>query len=112
MMQRRKALAVLGGTAGAWLLPAFAAPREQVRRIARRVTRVAVVPDAMFPSGIGQFGAIQATASSFGVELTPVGVRDAAEIEQGVRAFVRGPNDAMIVTASPLSAVHREVITA
>jgi putative ABC transport system substrate-binding protein len=85
---------------------------ELLKQIAPRVTRVAVLRDAMFPSGIGQFGAIQATASSFGVELSPVGVRDAAEIEQGIRAFTRGPNDAMIVTASPLSAVHREVITA
>jgi putative tryptophan/tyrosine transport system substrate-binding protein len=85
---------------------------ELLKQIAPRVTRVAVLRDAMFPSGVAQFAAVQTAATSLGVELTAVGVRDANEIEQDIRAFARGPNDAMIVTASALSAVHREVIIA
>ena len=52
------------------------------------------------PSGIGQFGAIQAVAPSLGVEVSPVNVRDAGEIERAVAAFARSPNGGLIVTAS------------
>jgi hypothetical protein len=65
--------------------------------------RVAVIRDPAIAAGIGQFGAIQAVASSFGVELTPVNVHDAVEIERGIGAFARGANDGLIVTASPLA---------
>ena len=56
------------------------------------------------PAGIGQFGAIQAVAPSFGVELSPVDVRDADEIERGVTAFARSANGGLIVTSSSLGA--------
>ena len=48
---------------------------------------------------IGQFGAIQTVAQSLGVDLTPVGVRDADEIEHGITAFARSPDVGLIVTA-------------
>ena len=64
------------------------------------------------PAGIGQFGAIQAVAPSFGVELSPVDVRDAGEIERAIAAFARAPNGGLIVTASALAMVHRELIIA
>ena len=63
-------------------------------------------------AGIGQFAAIQAVAPSFGVELSPIDVRDAGEIERAVTAFARGSNGGLIVTASALAAVHRELIIA
>ena len=47
---------------------------------------------------------------SFGVEANPIDVRDASEIERAVRAFARSPNGCLIVTASPLAVVHRELI--
>ena len=82
------------GLAGKWL--------ELLKEIAPRVTRAAVLRDAAVASGIGQFGAIQSVAPSFGVELSPVNVRDAAEIERAVTAFARSPNGGLIVTAEPV----------
>ena len=58
----------------------------------------------------GQLGAIQVAASSFGVELRTVGVRDASEIERAVTAFARASNGGLVVTASVLAAVHRDLI--
>ena len=70
------------GISGKWL--------ELLKEIAPRVTRVAVLRDPAVAAGIGQFGAIQAVAPSFGVEVSPVDVRDAGEIERAVAAFARG----------------------
>ena len=61
-------------------------------------------------AGIGQFAAIQAVAPSFGVELSPINVRDAGEIERAVAAFARSANGGLIVTASALATLHRELI--
>jgi putative ABC transport system substrate-binding protein len=88
--------------AGKWL--------ELLKEIAPRVTRAAVLRDAAVASGIGQFGAIQSVAPSFGVELSPVNVRDAAEIERAVAAFARSPNGCLIVTAGPSAQRHRDLI--
>ena len=63
-------------------------------------------------SGIGQFAVIQSVAPSVGVEVRPVGVRDAGEIERAVAAFARSPNSGLIVTSSALTARHRELIIA
>ena len=76
---------------------AGAAEGDRAARDARgRASRSAV-------SGIGQLGAIQAVAPSFGMEVRPVGVRDAPEIERAVHAFARGPNDGLIVLGGPLA---------
>jgi putative ABC transport system substrate-binding protein len=84
---------------------------ELLKQIVPPVTRVGVLRDVVNAAqGIPQFAAIQAVAPSFGVELTAIGVGDATEIEQGINEFVRGPNDGLIVTASPLTAVHRDLI--
>jgi putative tryptophan/tyrosine transport system substrate-binding protein len=83
---------------------------ELLKEIAPRTRRVAVLRDAGVAAGAGQFGAIQAAAASFAVELRPLGVSDAGEIERAMAAFGPGPDDGMIVTASPLAAVHREQI--
>ena len=85
---------------------------ELLKEIAPGVTRVAVIRDPGNASGIGQFGAIQAVAPSFGVELHPVDVHDAGEIERAVAAFAHGSNDGLIVTSSTLAVVHRELIIA
>jgi putative tryptophan/tyrosine transport system substrate-binding protein len=83
---------------------------ERLKEIAPRVTRAAVLRDAALAVGTGQFGAIQSVAPSFGVELTPVGVRDAEEIERGITAFAQGANGGLIVTGSPAAMVLRELI--
>jgi putative ABC transport system substrate-binding protein len=90
------------GTSGKWL--------ELLKEIAPRVTRVAVLRDSALAAGTGQLGAIQAVAPSFGVELRPVDVRDAPEIERGVAAFARASDGGLIVTGSTLALVHRDLI--
>jgi len=82
---------------------------EVLKQIAPRVTRVAVLRDAANPAGIAQFGAIQATAQSYGVEVSAVSVRDAAEIEHAVAAFAHSANGGLIVTGSG-SQVHHDLI--
>jgi putative ABC transport system substrate-binding protein len=83
---------------------------ELLKEIAPAVTRVGVIRDASNASGIGQFGAVQAVAPSFGVELYPIDVQDAGEIERAVADFAHGPNSELIVTSSTLALVHRELI--
>ena len=83
---------------------------ELLKEIAPRVTRAAVLRDASDPAGIGQWGAIQTAAPSFGVELRVVDVRDVGEIERGLTTFARGSNGGLIVTGSAPAMVHRELI--
>ena len=90
------------GISGKWL--------ELLKQIAPGVTRVAVLRDPAIAAGAGQLGAIQGAAPSFGVEVSPVGVRDAGEIERAVAAFARGSNGGLIVLTSALTLVHRELI--
>jgi putative ABC transport system substrate-binding protein len=88
--------------AGKWL--------ELLKEIAPYTTRVAVLRDVGLAAGVGQFGAIQVVAPSLGVELRPLDIADAAEIDRGLSAFAPQPNDGMIVTGMPLAAVHRDQI--
>jgi putative ABC transport system substrate-binding protein len=90
------------GLASKWL--------ELLKQVAPGVTRVAVMRDPGISAGTGQFGAIQSAAPSFGVELTPVNVRDAGEIERAVAAFARSSNGGLIVTGSALTTFHRDLI--
>ena len=83
---------------------------ELLKEIAPRITRAAVLRDPTIPQGIGQFGAIQAVAPSLGVELRPIDVHDASEIERAVTAFARSANGGLIVTGSSLTALHRDLI--
>jgi putative tryptophan/tyrosine transport system substrate-binding protein len=85
---------------------------ELLKQIAPSVTRAAVLRDPALTSGIGQFAVIQSVAPTVGVDVIPVSVRDAAEIERAVAAFARASNGGLIVTASPLAAVHRDLIIA
>jgi putative tryptophan/tyrosine transport system substrate-binding protein len=83
---------------------------ELLKEIAPHVTRAAVIRDAAIASGTGQWGALQSVAPSFGVELSPVNLLDAGEIERAIAAFARSPNSGAIVTASTLAVIHRELI--
>jgi len=85
--------------AGKWL--------ELLKEIAPGLTRAAVIRDGALTSGTGQFAAIQALAPSLKVEVSPVNVRDAGEIERAVAAFARSANGGLIVTGSALAQVHR-----
>jgi putative tryptophan/tyrosine transport system substrate-binding protein len=92
------------GISGKWL--------ELLKEITPDVRRVAVIRDPTQTSGIGQFAGIQAMAPSFRVELTPVNVRDAGEIEREITTFARGSNGALIVTGNVGALVHRDAIIA
>ena len=83
---------------------------ELLREVAPGVTRAAVLWDPAIPAGIGQFAIIQSVAPSVGLELTPVNVRDAIEIERGIAAFARVSNGGLIVTANALTVFHRNLI--
>jgi putative ABC transport system substrate-binding protein len=85
---------------------------ELLKEIAPSVTRVAVLRDPAIPSGIGQFGVIQAAATSLGVESIAISVHDAAGIEHAVAAFARVPNSGLILTVSGLAYAHRDLIIA
>jgi putative tryptophan/tyrosine transport system substrate-binding protein len=86
------------GISGKWL--------ELLKEIAPRVTQAAVLRDAATSSGPAQFAAIQAVAPSLGVEVSPIGVREAGEIERSISAFARSPMRGLIVTGSALTAVQ------
>jgi len=90
------------GISGKWV--------ELLKEMAPRVTRVAVFRDASTALGIGQLGAIQSAAPAFGMELSPIDVRDAGEIERAVATFARGSNNGLVVAAGPLASLHRELI--
>jgi len=83
-----------------------------LKEIAPGMTRAAVIRDPALTAGGGQLGVIQAVAPSVGAEVTPVNVRDAGEIERAITAFARSPNGGLIVTASTLAGVHRDLIIA
>jgi putative tryptophan/tyrosine transport system substrate-binding protein len=85
---------------------------ELLKEIAPGVTRAAVLRDPSITSGVGQFAVIQSVASSIGLDVRPVNLRDAGEIERAVTAFARSANGGLVVTASALSLVHSELILA
>jgi putative ABC transport system substrate-binding protein len=85
---------------------------ELLKEIAPGVKRAAVLRDAAITSGIGQFAVLQYVAPSVGVEVTPVDVRDAHEMERALAAFARFANGGLVVSGSVLSLVHRELIIA
>jgi putative ABC transport system substrate-binding protein len=90
------------GIGGKWV--------ELIKEVAPSVTRVGMLRDLTNPAGTGLFGAAQTVAPSLGVEVSPIGLRGAAEIERGIEAFARQPNGGLIVTPSSLSIVNRELI--
>jgi putative tryptophan/tyrosine transport system substrate-binding protein len=91
--------------AGKWL--------ELLKEIAPRLARAAVLRDTGNPAASAQFGAIQALAPSLGVEVSPIGVSEAAEageIAHAVAAFARGQNSGLIVAPSASNTDHRDLI--
>jgi putative tryptophan/tyrosine transport system substrate-binding protein len=84
---------------------------ELLKRIAPDVTRVAVLRAATGPTGVGMFGVIQAVAPSLRVEVSPVNMREAGEIESAVASLARSPNGGLVVTtAGGAAEVHRDLI--
>jgi putative tryptophan/tyrosine transport system substrate-binding protein len=92
------------GLSGKWL--------ELLKEIAPSITRAIVLWDPAIPAGIGQFAIIQSVATSAGVDLKPVNLSDAGEVERAITTFAGVPNGGLIVTASALSTVRRDLIIA
>ena len=88
--------------AGKWL--------ELLKEVTPGLTRAAVIRDATNPSGITQFGVIQAMAPSLRVDVIPVNTRDADNIERDVATFARAPNGGLIIAASGTAIRYRELI--
>src|SRR5262245_21267566 len=85
---------------------------QLLKEIAPTVTRAAVLRDALTTAGAGQFAVIQSVASLVGVEVSPIDVRDAGEIERAITAFGRSSQNGLIMTASAGVTVHRDLIVA
>jgi putative ABC transport system substrate-binding protein len=83
---------------------------ELLKDIAPQIRRVAVLRDTAIAAGAGQLGALQSVAPSLGIELRPVAVRDAGEIERTITMFARENNGGLIVTAGAGVATHRGLI--
>jgi putative ABC transport system substrate-binding protein len=90
------------GIGGKWL--------ELLREIAPRVKRVAVIRDATTTAGVGQWSALQTAAPNFGIEVIPINLRDAIELERAISAFARPGNSGLVVTSSGLAITHRDSI--
>jgi putative ABC transport system substrate-binding protein len=88
--------------AGKWL--------ELIQQITPGVTRVAVIRDPATPQGIGQFSAVNAVASSLGLDVSPINASEPSEVERTITAFAHAPNSGLIVTGSNFAITHRELI--
>jgi putative tryptophan/tyrosine transport system substrate-binding protein len=84
---------------------------ELLKEIAPSVTRVAVLRDPTLAAGIGQYAVIQAmAASSSGVELSVIDMRDAGAIERALASFAHEPNGGLIVAVSATAVKFRDQI--
>ena len=90
------------GISGKWL--------EFLKQIVPSLTRTAVLRDAGTPTGIAQFGVIQAMAPALGVEIIQVDLRATGEIEHAITAFAGSSNGGLIIVASGLAYIHRNLI--
>jgi len=106
-------LARPGGNATGFILFDYALTAkwvELLKQIAPSVTRVAVLRDPELTAGVGQFAVIQYVAPSVGMEVTAISMRDVREVEQDIAKFASSPNGGLILTASALSVLHRDLI--
>jgi putative ABC transport system substrate-binding protein len=83
---------------------------ELLKEIAPGMTRTMVLRDPAITVGIAQFAIIQSVAPAVGVEVSPLNMSGAVEIERDVAAFARSPNGGLVLTSCPLSEIHRDLI--
>jgi putative ABC transport system substrate-binding protein len=88
--------------AGKWL--------ELLKEIAPQVRRVGVLREIGPPAATGQWAVIQAFSRAAGVELSPIHVRIAADVERGMTTFTRAQDAGLIVTVTSAALIHRELI--
>jgi putative tryptophan/tyrosine transport system substrate-binding protein len=83
---------------------------ELLKQIAPVVTSAAILWDPAIIVGVGQFAVIQSVASPLGMEVRAINIHDPVEVERAVAAFALSSNRGLIVTASALAYVHRDLI--
>src|SRR6516225_5141181 len=83
---------------------------ELLKQVVPRLSRAAVLRDSTNPAGIAQFGAVRATGSSLGVDVSPIDVRNASEIEHDIAAYARTANGGLIMTGSAMEGHHELII--
>jgi putative ABC transport system substrate-binding protein len=106
-------LARPGGNATGFILGEFSLSGkwlELLKQIAPSVTRAGVLRASNTPTGPAEFGIIQATAQSLKVEVNPINIRDAGQIERGIDTFAKSTNGGLVVTGSALAVLHRDLI--
>src|SRR5579864_1124268 len=85
---------------------------ELLKQVSPSIVRVGVLRDATVPSGIGQFAVVESVAGSFGVEVIPIGTRDASDIESGIAKLARSSNGGLIATFGAAVNGYRDLIVA
>jgi len=85
---------------------------ELLKEIAPSVTHAAVLRDPRFVAGIGQFAVIQAVAPSVGIEVSPIDLREPAQIEHAIATFAQSPNGGLILAASGIGAANVNLVVA
>jgi putative tryptophan/tyrosine transport system substrate-binding protein len=106
-------LARPGGNATGFLLFEYSISGkllELLKEIAPNVKRAAVLRDPGIAAGIGQFAVIQSVAPSVGMEVSAINSHDANEIELAIAKFASSPNGGLILTVSPGSVAHHDLI--
>ena len=88
--------------AGKWL--------ELLKEIVPVVKRVGVFRETATTGSAGQWAVIQAFSRAAGVELSPLEVRNAADIERSAAAFANVPNAGVIVAVTSSALNNRELI--
>ncbi len=83
---------------------------ELLKEIAPGVKRVAVLRDSAATGGTGPIWRDPGCGTKFRIDVRPVDIHDAGEIERVVTAFAREPNGGMIVPSGALAGVHRDLI--
>ena len=83
---------------------------ELLKQIDPRVLRAGVLRDPANPTGIGMLAAMQGVAPMLGIELSPLGIRQASDVEDVIAGFARGSNGGLIVTLNGMTILHRKLI--
>ena len=109
------ALARPGGNTTGFMLFEYSFPvkwLELLKQIAPGMTRVAFLRDPANPANIAEFVAIRSAGQPLGVEVSPINVQVANEIERAVTAFAQSANGGLMLTGSGVVSVHLDLIIA
>ena len=91
------------GFSGKWL--------ELLKELKQDLKNVGVMRDSAIGSQIGILGALQAIAPSLRVELHPIDIGDAKDVDEALATFSRLPQSGLIVAPGARAVLHRELIT-